>query len=80
MDRVPHPVHHPRPVEVDAGGRLVGKRVEAGPLTEGLPCAFTGMAADRLEQRMPGGHPFEVVLFRRLAVGGAARVTAGEFG
>ena len=78
VDHVAEPVDHARPVEIEPDGRRDIQRVEAGAVDKRWLRLGERMAAKRLEQRMAGRDPFEVVLVRRLAVGGEARITVGQ--
>ena len=80
MDDMTQTVHHPRAVEVDARRLLVGKGVETGALPEGFQGTLTGVAPDRLEERVARSDPLQVVLVRSLSASGAARIAVGDLG
>ena len=52
--------------------------MEAGALRKHFLPARQAVSAKRLEQRVTGGDPFEVVGFRGYSVGGDPRVVRGE--
>jgi hypothetical protein len=57
---------------------LVLERVEGGALAEDVQRLHVGVPPDRLEQRMAGRDPLQLLRLGRLAVGGAARIAVGE--
>ena len=78
VDDVPEAIDDAGAVEVDAGRRFVSEREEAGPFLEVLLRAMKCAPADRLEERVAGRDPFEVVRVGRLAVGGQPRILRQE--
>ena len=78
VDHLPESIHHARPVEVDARRAFVLERVEGRALAEHVERPRVGVPPDRLEQRMAGRDPLQLLGLGRLAVGGAARVAVRE--
>ena len=78
VDHLPEPVHDARPVEVDARRALVLERVEGRALAEHVERLRVGVPPDRLEERMAGRDPLQLLRLGRLAVGGAARIAVRE--
>ena len=79
MDDLPESIHDARPVEVDARRALVLQGVEASrPCSRTSSACVVGVPADRLEERMPGRDPFQLLRLGGVAVGGAARIAVGE--
>ena len=78
MDDLPEAIHDARPVEVDARRALVLERVEGRALAEDVQRLRVGVPTDRLEERMAGRDPFQLLGLGRLAVGGAARIAVRE--
>src|SRR5207245_6125287 len=74
VDDLPESIHHARPVEVDARRVLMLERVKGRALAEGIKGLGVRMPPDRFEQRMAGRDPLKFLRFRRLPVGGAARI------
>ena len=52
--------------------------MEAGPRGERLLAKIMAVAAQGFKQRMPGGDPFEIMLFRCFAVRREARIATGQ--
>ena len=78
MDDLPEPIHDPRPVEVDPRRALVLERVEGCALAEDVQRLCVGVPADRLEERMAGRDPLQLLRLGGVAVGGAARIAVRE--
>jgi len=70
----PQAVDDPGPVEVDPCGRVVGQAVETSPAFEVLLGELEGVAADRLEERMPRRYPLQMVLLGSLPMRGKPRI------
>ena len=78
VDHLPESVHHARPVEVDARRVLVLERMEGRAFAEVVQRFRVGVPPDRLEERMAGRNPLQLLGLGRLAVGGAARIAVRE--
>src|SRR5687767_5101174 len=78
MDHLPKSVHHARPVEVDARRAFVLERVKGCALAENVECPRVGVPPDRLEEGMARCDPLKLLGFRRIAVGGASRISVRE--
>ena len=78
VDDLPESIHDARPVEVDARRALVLERVEGRALAEDVERLRVGVPPDRLEERMAGRDPLQLLRLGRLAVGGAARIAVRE--
>ena len=78
VDHAAQAVHDARAVAVEARRRGVRQRVEAGAAAAGILPARQAMPAQRLEQRMAGGDPFQRLPLRGVAVGGEPRVARGQ--
>jgi hypothetical protein len=74
VDDLPKPIDDAGSVQIDPRRHFVSEREEAGPLLEVLLRGMKGVPSDRLEERMAGRDPFQVMGVGRLAVGGESRI------
>ena len=78
MDHLSEPIDRARPVEVDACRAFMLKRVEGRARAEHVERPRVGMPPDRLEERVAGRDPLQLLGLGDLAVGGAARIAVSE--
>ena len=69
VDHLPQPVGDLGFVEVQPDGTLMGQRVKACPLGEGLTSGFHAGPSECFEKRMSRCYPFQVIVLRSVPVG-----------
>ena len=78
VDHLAQAIHYPRSVEVQARWSMVLQGREAGARTKDILGLGEGVRSQGFEERVAGGHPFEIVCVSRVAVCGQARVACRE--